>query len=275
MLLKFTKMHGLGNDFVVINALEQAVRLSPARARRIADRRYGVGCDQLLLVRPARRTGADFRFCVFNADGSRAEQCGNGIRCVALYLRERGLAARAMLTAETDAGLVQLCFEGDLVRVNMGRPCFEPARIPLVGVEQQPLYRLRLAAAEVEVAALSLGNPHAVMLVDDVEQAPVAEYGAQLQEHARFPNGVNAGFMQVADESRVMLRVFERGVGETPACGSGACAAVVAGITMGRLARDVEARLRGGSLRISWAGDNEPVWMTGPATTVYEGQINL
>lgn len=276
MLAPFTKMHGLGNDFVVFNALDQALQLEPDQVRRIADRRYGVGCDQVLLIRPPHHAEADFCYVVFNADGSQAEHCGNGIRCVAVYLRDQGFTANTRLTAETDGGLVQLHFEGDRVRVNMGVPTFDPARIPLAGVQQQALYRLRLeTGVEVELALLALGNPHAVMLVDDVEQAPVAEYGAQLQRHACFPNSVNVGFMQTLDKTHIGLRVFERGVGETPACGSGACAAVVAGITMGRLAHSVEARLRGGSLSIAWAGAGEPVWKTGPAVMVYEGKINL
>ena len=273
--MKFTKMHGLGNDFVVINALEQAVNLDSEQVRRIAHRRLGVGCDQLLVIRPSRNGAADFLCNIYNADGSEAEQCGNGMRCVALYLRANGIISRDDVAVETPGGLVTLYFEGDLVRVNMGCPNFSPAQIPLTATKTQQRYRAELDQEAVEFAALSLGNPHAVIRVDDLDNALVGSLGPQLQRHPMFPNSVNVGFMQVLDNSHIRLRVYERGVGETLACGSGACAAVVAGIKVYNLAEKVEVALPGGSLAISWAGDDEPVWMTGPGTTVYEGKIEV
>ncbi|MCY4281953.1 MAG: diaminopimelate epimerase [Gammaproteobacteria bacterium] len=272
-MLKFTKMHGLGNDFVVINALEQAVNLDGEQVRRIAHRRLGVGCDQLLVIRPGTDGAADFLYSVYNADGSEAEHCGNGLRCVALYLRANGLIRKDELLAQTPAGLLKIYFEGDLVKVNMGCPDFEPARIPLAVAAPQQLYRAELDGGQVEFAALSMGNPHAVVRVDDVESAPVELVGPHLQRHALFPAGVNAGFMQILDHSHIRLRVYERGVGETLACGTGACAAVVAGIEVYNLADKVQVSLPGGSLTVAWAGAGEPVWMTGPGTTVYEGRI--
>ena len=274
-MLKFTKMHGLGNDFVVINALEQAVNLNSEQVRSIAHRRLGVGCDQLLVIRPSRHGAADFLCNIYNADGSEAEQCGNGMRCVALYLRVNGIISRDDVAVETPGGLVTLYFEGDLVRVNMGCPNFSPAQIPLTATKTQQRYRAELDQEAVEFAALSLGNPHAVIQVDDVDHVPVDTLGPQLQRHPMFPNSVNVGFMQVLDNLHIRLRVYERGVGETLACGSGACAAVVAGIKVYNLAEKVEVALPGGSLAVSWAGDDEPVWMTGPGTTVYEGGIDI
>ena len=275
MLLNFTKMHGLGNDFVVINALAQAVDLGSEQVRRIAHRRFGIGCDQVLLIRPARNGAADFLCSIYNSDGSEAEQCGNGMRCVAAYLRDNGIISKDELLAETGAGLVRLCFEGDLVRVNMGRPDFEPRRIPLAAAGQRQLYAVEVDGADIEFAALSLGNPHAVIAVDDVDSAPVTVIGPQLQHLDLFPNSVNVGFMQVLDSSHIRLRVYERGAGETLACGTGACAAVIAGIKVYNLDSNVEASLPGGSLKVSWDGNDEPVWMTGPGTTVYEGSISL
>ena len=275
MRVKFTKMHGLGNDFVVVNALEQAVELHPEQITRIADRRFGIGCDQLLVIRPGLREQADFLCSIYNADGSEAEQCGNGIRCVAAFLRDNGLISKDGLIAETGAGLVKLYHEGDLVRVNMGVPNFEPAHIPLAVTEERQFYNLDVDGMNIELVALSLGNPHAVLLVKDVDEAPVTGIGPEVQRQALFPNGVNVGFMQILDNSRIRLRVFERGAGETPACGSGACAAVVAGIKAYSLDGNVDVSLPGGSLAVSWAGDREPVWMTGPSATVYEGSINL
>lgn len=275
MSLKFTKMHGLGNDFVVINALEQAFDPDRDLVRRIADRRRGIGCDQLLVIRPARSEQADFLCGIYNSDGGGAEQCGNGMRCVAAFLRENGLISKDQLVAETGAGLVELYCDGDLIRVNMGRPDFDPAGIPLAVARQRQFYRLEVEGVNIEFAALSLGNPHAVLLVDDVDSAPLSVLGPQLQSHALFPNSVNVGFMQILDDSRIRLRVYERGAGETPACGSGACAAVAAGIKVYNLGGKVDVSLPGGSLEVSWAGDETPIWMKGPSTTVYEGNINL
>ena len=275
MRVKFTKMHGLGNDFVVINALEQAVELDREQIRRIADRRLGIGCDQLLVIRPKRHEQADFLCSIYNSDGSEAEHCGNGIRCVAAFLRDNGFISKDELVAETGAGLVKLYYEGDLVRVNMSRPNFKPVDIPLAAPEQQQFYNLEVDGMNIEIVALSLGNPHAVLLVDDVDSAPVTGIGPQVQRHALFPNSVNVGFMQILDKSHIRLRVYERGAGETPACGSGACAAVAAGIKVYNLDSNIEVSLPGGSLAVSWAGDGEPVWMKGPSATVYEGIINL
>lgn len=268
-------MHGLGNDFVVVNALDQAINLDRDQVRRLADRRRGIGCDQLLVIRPGRHEPADFLVSIYNSDGSEAEQCGNGIRCVAVFLRENGLIRKDELVAETGAGLVKLYCEGELIRVNMGRPGFEPADIPLAVAEQRQTYHLGVDGMNIELVALSLGNPHAVSLVDDVDSAPVGVIGPQVQNHALFPDSVNVGFMQILDDSHIRLRVFERGAGETPACGSGACAAVVAGIKVYNLGRKVDVSLPGGSLEVSWADDDAPIWMKGPGTTVYEGNINL
>lgn len=275
VLLKFTKMHGLGNDFVVVNALAQAIDPDRDQVRRLADRRRGIGCDQLLVIRPGRHEQADFLVSIYNPDGSEAEQCGNGIRCVAAFLRENGLIRKDELVAETGAGLVRLYYEGNLIRVNMGCPGFNPVDIPLAVAEQRQTYNLVLDGMNIEMAALSLGNPHAVVLVDDVDSAPVGVIGPQLQNHAWFPNSVNVGFMQILDDSHIRLRVFERGAGETPACGSGACAAVAAGIKVYNLGRKVDVSLPGGTLEVSWADDDAPIWMKGPSTTVYEGNINL
>ena len=275
MLLKFTKMHGLGNDFVVINALDQAINPDRDQIRRIAHRRYGIGCDQLLVIHPGRHEQADFLVSIYNPDGSEAEQCGNGMRCVAAFLRENGLVSKDELVAETGAGLIKLYCEGDLIRVNMGRPGFKPVDIPLAAAAQRQPYNLEVDGMDIEFVALSLGNPHAVLLVDDVDSAPVSVVGPRLQSHAVFPNSVNVGFMQILDQSRIRLRVYERGAGETPACGSGACAAVAAGIKVYNLGGKVDVSLPGGSLEVSWAGDDTPIWMKGPSTTVYEGNINL
>ena len=275
MLSKFTKMHGLGNDFAVINGLQQVVELDREQIRRLADRRRGIGCDQLLVVRPPRSGQADFLCSIYNADGSEAEHCGNGLRCVAAFVRNKSLVRKDEMVAETGAGLVTLYYEGEFIRVNMGRPNFEPEGIPLAVTGQRQLYTVEADGTDIEFAALSLGNPHAVLPVDDVDRAPVTVIGPQLQRHALFPNSVNVGFMQVLDGSHIRLRVYERGAGETPACGSGACAAVVAGIKVYNLDSDVDVSLPGGSLAVSWAGGEEPVWMKGPVSTVYEGNIYL
>ena len=275
MALHFTKMHGLGNDFVVVNALEQAFSPDRDQIRRIADRRYGIGCDQLLVIRPGRHEQADFLVGIYNSDGSEAEQCGNGMRCVAAYMRDNGFVGKDEMVAETASGMVKLYVEGDRIRVDMGRPGFDPVDIPLAATEQQKRYNLDVDGINIEFAALSLGNPHAVLLVDDVDRAAVSVVGPQLQSHAAFPSSVNVGFMQILDDSRIRLRVYERGAGETPACGSGACAAVAAGIKVYNLARTVAVSLPGGSLEVSWADDDAPIWMKGPSTTVYEGNITL
>lgn len=276
MNLSFTKMHGLGNDFVVINALQSPIELSTEQIRALADRRFGIGCDQVLMIEPANKPGVDIRYRIFNADGSEVEQCGNGVRCVGDYLRRRSLVDGDSLTVETISGLVTIYFEDSgLIRVDMGVPVFAPELIPLAVAARQTHYPLELVAGKFEVMAVSVGNPHAVLIVDDVEQAAVASLGPAFQQHAVFPQSVNVGFMQIIDPAHIRLRVYERGVGETLACGTGACAAVAAGINAGKLAHDVDVELKGGNLNISWAGEGQSVWMSGPATTVYEGQIEI
>ena len=276
MELRFTKMHGLGNDFVVIDGVRQPVDLTPEQVRFLADRRFGVGCDQLLLVEPARDPAAAFRYRIFNADGGEVEQCGNGARCFARFVREQGLTDLEVIPVETHAGLIELRVLADgLVRVNMGRPRFEPADIPFDAPQRAAHYALDLNGKSLDIGAVSMGNPHAVLQVNDVDRARVEELGPWIESHARFPNRVNVGFMQVLDRSHIRLRVFERGAGETLACGTGACAAVVVGIEQGVLDREVDVALTGGHLVISWAADDQPVMMTGPATTVFEGRIAL
>ena len=276
MKLQFTKMHGLGNDFVVIDAVRRPVTLSPEQIRRLAHRRLGVGCDQVLLVAPAQSPAADFRYRIFNADGSEAETCGNGARCFARFVHERGLTDKRELVLETLAGpLRTTLLEDGQVRVDMGVPRFEPAEIPFLASTTASVYTLPVGEETVEISVLALGNPHAVLLVEDVEQAPVARLGPAIGAHERFPRGVNVGFLQVVDEHHGRLRVYERGSGETLACGSGACAAAVAGMRRGLLRTPVEIRLPGGPLSIQWSGEGHSVMMTGPATFVFEGTITL
>jgi len=274
--LRFTKMHGLGNDFVVIDAIHQRFEPSPAQCRFIADRHFGVGCDQILLVETARDPGADFHYRIFNSDGSEVEQCGNGARCFARFVLDRGLTDKQVIDVGTHAGGIRLYVEEDgQVRVNMGRPRCEPAEIPFQAEREQPLYPLDIDGGELPVGVLSMGNPHAVLRVESVATAPVARLGPLIEAHPRFPNRVNAGFMEVVDRGHIRLRVYERGSGETLACGSGACAAAVAGRRQGLLDRRVRVQLPGGDLVIEWAGNGEPVWMTGPVSTVFEGEIAL
>lgn len=276
MLLRFTKMHGCGNDFVVLDLVTQRFLLKPRHARLLADRRFGIGCDQLLVVEPPARPDVDFNYRIFNADGSEVEQCGNGARCFARYVRDKRLTGKSVIRVETRAGVIELEVLPDRqVRVNMGPPIFEPARIPFEAPVEAALYQLDVGGSEIDVSALSMGNPHVVTLVDDVHTAPVATLGPRLENHACFPQRVNAGFMQIVSRGEINLRVHERGAGETLACGTGACAAVVAGIRRGLLEGDVKVNLPGGSLSISWAGQGQPVWMTGPAVTVFEGEIQL
>jgi diaminopimelate epimerase len=267
-------MHGLGNDFVLFESIDRPIALSRTQLQFIADRRRGIGCDQVLVIEPAHAHDADFRFRIYNADGSEVEQCGNGARCVARYLHERGLLERLQGRLETAGGLVGVELESDgRVTINMGTPCLKPEQIPFIAEGQAPTYRLDLECEEVDLAAVSMGNPHAVLRVDDVQTAPVARLGARIEKHPRFPNRVNVGFMQVIDRTAIRLRVFERGVGETLACGSGACAAVVAGRVQGWLDARVAVELPGGQLIISWRDANAPVLMTGEATKVFEGSI--
>lgn len=269
-------MHGLGNDFVVIDAVNQSVELTPAQIRHLADRRLGIGCDQLLLVETSDRADSRFRYRIFNANGSEVEQCGNGARCFARFVRARGLTDASRIPVHTATGLIELIVLDDgRVTVDMGAPRLEPMEIPFEAATRAPLYALSVDGEAYEIGAVSMGNPHAVLTVPHIESAPVARLGPAIECHPRFPNHVNVGFMEVVDRSRIRLRVFERGVGETLACGSGACAAVVAGRIQGLLDETVTTELRGGDLVVSWAGDNEPVLMTGPATFVFEGTIQL
>ncbi|VAX13562.1 Diaminopimelate epimerase [hydrothermal vent metagenome] len=275
-MIRFTKMHGLGNDFVVIDAIHQSFDLSAAQLRFIADRHFGVGCDQILLVEPACQPQVDFTYRIFNADGSEVEQCGNGARCFARFVHDKGLTTKSEIPVATASGIIHLRLQDDdQVTVNMGTPVFSPAGIPFVAETEARLYTLEVGSEKVELSVLSMGNPHAVLRVNDVDSAPVVELGRQIESHPRFPQRVNVGFMQVLDRQHIRLRVFERGSGETLACGSGACAAVVVGRQQGWLDAKVGVRLPGGELQIAWPGGNEPVMMTGPAVSVYEGELNL
>lgn len=276
MILRFTKMHGLGNDFVVINLVTQHARVDEQLVRRIADRHTGVGCDQLLLVEPPNNPKADFFYRIFNNDGSEVEMCGNGARCFAQFVIEQGLSSKKRILAETVQGLLELVINDDgTVTVDMGKPVLTPTEIPFTAPAFQPIYHIDVEGLDVEISAVSMGNPHAVLLVDDVETAPVEELGPQIEPHPSFPKRVNVGFMQVLSRKEINLRVFERGVGETRACGSGACAAVVAGILRNLLDSRVTVHLPGGDLSISWQGEGQTLKMTGPATTVFRGQIKL
>ena len=277
MQLRFTKMHGLGNDFVVIDATRAPVALPPDRVRAIADRHFGVGCDQLLVVEPATQADVDFRYRIFNSDGGEVEQCGNGARCFVRFVHEKGLTAKRRIRVETRCGVIEPRLEDDgLVTVDMGVPVLESARVPFVSDSDEVVQPLDLDdGSRIAITAVSMGNPHAVQIVADVTTAPVAATGPLIEHHPRFPARVNAGFMQVVDAGRIRLRVFERGAGETLACGTGACAAVVAGILRGVLQPPVRVETRGGELTIAWEGRGTPVLMTGPAVTVFEGEITL
>ena len=276
MLLKFTKMHGLGNDFVVLDATVQPVQLEPGQLRMLADRHFGIGCDQVLLVERARSADTDFYYRIFNADGGEVEQCGNGARCFVRYVHERGLTRKTRIRVGTLGGMIELQLEADgQVTVDMGAPIFEPAQIPFSAPEQALTYELDINKQFIQISSLSMGNPHAVQVVADIEQAPVASDGPLIESHARFPQRVNAGFMQIVNRGHIKLRVYERGVGETLACGTGACAAVVAGVQRGLLDTRVRVTTRGGDLSISWAGAGLPVLMAGPAVTVFEGEVVL
>jgi len=276
MKLHFSKMHGLGNDFVVFDAINQQVDLSPEQLRFLADRRFGVGCDQILLVERPRSTGTDFYYRIFNADGSEVEQCGNGARCFARFVRNHGLTRKTEIPVGTAGGDIRLYLQEDgQVRVNMGVPVLEPGEIPFLADRKQALYDIEIAPDTLGIGVVSMGNPHAVLVVEDVETAPVESLGPAIESHPRFPRRVNAGFMAVRSPGEIDLRVYERGAGETLACGTGACAAVVSGRLQGLLDETVRVHLRGGDLVISWKGEGQPVWMTGPAMEVYEGNIEL
>lgn len=274
--LDFTKMHGLGNDFVVLDGIRQKVVLDVDRVRRIADRHFGVGCDQLLVVESYEGNDADFRYRIFNADGGEVQQCGNGARCFARFVYDQGLTQKTTIPVMTGGGRIVLQIRPDgQVSVDMGVPELEPERIPYIFGQRQTLYTLEAGGQEVSIAAVSMGNPHAVLQVEDVDAAPVAKLGPELESHPAFPERVNAGFMQVCGRDHIRLRVFERGVGETLACGTGACAAVVAGRQQGLLDEQVTVTLPGGDLQIQWQGEGQPVWMTGPAETVFRGTLSI
>jgi diaminopimelate epimerase len=276
MTIKFTKMHGAGNDFVVIDGVRQSIGLSPEQLRFIADRHFGIGCDQILLVEKSQRDDADFRYRIFNADGSEVEQCGNGARCFVRFVHDQKLTGKREIVVETKSGLISPSLAGDgRVTVNMGAPIFDPSQIPFVSDSHEVIQPLQLANETVQITAVSMGNPHAVQVVADIEAAPVGTQGPLIELHPRFPRRVNAGYMQIVDREHIRLRVFERGSGETLSCGTGACAAVVAGIRRKLLDNTVQVATRGGMLTITWAGERSPVMMTGPAITVFEGEINL
>ncbi len=276
MQLKFTKMQGAGNDFVVINGYSENVALSKSQIKQIANRYFGVGCDQLLIVEKSTTVDVDFKYRIFNADGGEVEQCGNGARCFARFVFEKNLTTKTDIKVETASGIIVLQLQNDgQVTVNMGAPIFEPARIPFAATNLQAQYALKLQAETITISAISMGNPHAVMVVDNTEQAKVATLGPQIESHVDFPQRVNAGFMQVLNAHEINLRVYERGSGETLSCGTGACAAAISGIALGLLQSPVLVNTRGGRLSIAWAGETAPVMMTGPAEFVFEGQIEI
>jgi len=280
MLVPFTKMQGLGNDFLVLDLVTNQVQLTTDQIRQLADRHFGIGFDQLLQIESPSSTDVDFDYRIFNADGREVEHCGNGARCFARFVHDHGLSDLNPIRVKTVSRILELELHPDgQVTVDMGRPIFNPADIPLRATEPASTYRRTLEIAgstlDVEFSALSMGNPHAVLIVDDVESAPVAEIGTALGSHPDFPAGVNVGFMEIKNRKQVKLRVFERGVGETLACGTGACAAVVAGRARDLLDSSVVLTLRGGDLAVSWPTDDSPVLMTGPATTVFEGRIEI
>lgn len=283
MKIKFTKMHGAGNDFVVLDAVNQAISLTPAQWQFIADRRFGIGADQMLVVEKAQGTGVDFRYRIYNADGGEVEQCGNGARAFVRFVTEKGLTDKRAIRVETMSGVIEPRLEEDgQITVDMGAPILTPADVPFDSRNLQyrteaddTLWPLEVAGKTTWISVVSMGNPHAVQVVEDSEAAPVLVDGPLIEHHERFPKRVNAGFMQVVDRHHINLRVYERGAGETLACGTGACAAVVAGVRRGLLDSPVAVQTHGGVLNIAWAGPGEPVMMTGPAVTVFEGEIEL
>jgi diaminopimelate epimerase len=274
--LRFTKMQGLGNDFVVLDGIAQKIDLDAAQLRALADRRFGVGCDQVLVVEAPTRSDVDFRYRIFNADGGEVEQCGNGARCFVKFVRDRGLTAERAIRVETAGGIIVPVLGDDgRVSVDMGVPRFAPADIPFIADHVAVIHPVDVDGRDVEVTVVSMGNPHAVQVVPDVARAPVTTEGPKLEHHARFPDRVNAGYMEIVDRATIRLRVWERGAGETLACGTGACAAVVAGVRRGLLDAAVRVETRGGELAIEWAGPGASVMMTGPAVTVFEGEWEI
>jgi len=275
MEIKFTKMHGLGNDFVVIDAISQEVHLTAEQIIAISDRHFGVGCDQLLLVEKPVLPQAEFRYRIFNSDGGEVEQCGNGARCFALFVRQQGLTANDIIPVETAGGLIELEVRGELVVVNMGIPDFQPQSLPFLVDSQAESYNLMVNGAEYAIGAVSMGNPHAVLLVDDLDEVDIETLGRTIESHPQFPKHVNVGFMQVVSPDEICLRVFERGAGETLACGTGACAAVAVGRLRGLLDEQVTVHLSGGDLTIQWPGEGQALLMMGPATSVFDGIIKI
>lgn len=276
MQIEFTKMHGIGNDFVVIDAINQRVELDADDVRFIADRHFGIGCDQVLLVESPTLPGAEFRYRIYNADGGEVAQCGNGARCFARFVTARGMTHSTRIPVETASGMIYLQLEqDDEVTVDMGVPCFDPAALPFMAEGEAEYHDLMVNGVKYAIGAVSVGNPHAVLLVDSVDSAPVDTLGAAIENHERFPQRVNVGFMEIIDRSRIRLRVYERGAGETLACGSGACAAAAVGIHNRLLDETVRVDLRGGNLTIRWPGAGKPLLMTGPAQNVYQGRIEL
>jgi len=276
MLMKFTKMHGLGNDFVVIDAVTQNVRITASMVRRLADRKTGIGCDQVLVIEPPSAVDIDFNYRIFNCDGAEVEQCGNGARCLARFVHDRQLTGKKSIQVQTSNRVMTLnLINKNLVAVDMGVPELDPPAIPFQATEAASLYDIDVNGQVQRIAAVSMGNPHAVLTVADINTATVAELGAALESHERFPNRVNVGFMQIVDRSEIKLRVFERGVGETDACGSGACAAAVAALQQGRVDSPVTVHLNGGDLTIDWQGETEPLLMTGAAASVFHGRIRI
>ncbi|VXC15238.1 diaminopimelate epimerase [Massilia sp. 9I] len=283
MKLKFTKMHGAGNDFIVVDAINQDVNLSPEQWRQLANRRFGIGADQILVVERPASEGIDFRYRIFNSDGGEVEQCGNGARAFARFVSDKGLSGERSIRVETMKGIIAPRLEDDgSVTVDMGAPRLDPAEVPFdaAGLDgraegEDTTWPLSVDGDTVFVSVVSMGNPHAVQVVENVDTAPVESMGPAIETHARFPKKVNAGFMQVVDRHHIRLRVFERGAGETLACGTGSCAAVVAGIRRGLLDSPVRVSARGGELSIAWAGDGQPVYLSGPAVTVFEGEVEI
>ena len=279
MLLRFTKMHGLGNDFMMVDLISQQVTLNPELIKKLSDRRFGIGFDQLLTVRPPAKPNSDFRYNVYNADGSEAEQCGNGARCFLRFVRDEGLTTKSNIRLETSNAIISCKLERDgNITVDMGKPALQPRKIPFVADSPQTMYALSLGPEYPDIfsiSALNVGNPHAVIRVPAVDNAPVLQVGPLIERHPRFPEGVNVGFMEIVSRKKIRLRVFERGVGETKACGSGACAAVVAGRLQDVLDDTVDVQLTGGHLSITWGGNNETIKMTGPTCKVYEGRLQI
>lgn len=276
MLMKFTKMHGLGNDFVVIDAVTQNIRVTASMARRLASRTLGIGCDQILVIEPPSDPNIDFNYRIFNRDGGEVEQCGNGARCLARFVKDRRLTGKSSIRVKTCNRVIELRINTDnLVSVDMGIPVFTPEEIPFKANQTAAVYDIDVAGRSYEAAAISMGNPHVVLLVDDVQTAPVNELGPLLECHERFPDRVNVGFMQIVDRQHINLRVFERGVGETAACGSGACAAAVAAMRQELVDPEITTHLTGGDLTIQWQGEGQALFMTGPAVSVFHGRIKI